>query len=78
MKKIAGAAAMTAVSILISSLAALGQDLTQATANPRHSWATVVVSHPRPKHGTYYKGVFPTVATSSHDISLGKGGPVLR
>ncbi|OHV77810.1 hypothetical protein [Ensifer sp. LCM 4579] len=75
MKKIAGAAAMTAVSILISSPAALGHDLAQATANPRHSWAKVVVNHPRPKHGAYYEGVFPTAEAGSHESSLGKGDP---
>ncbi len=66
MKKIAGAAAITAVSILISSSVSLGHDLAQSTAGARHPWAKVVVNHPPPKHGAYYKGVSPTAAVNSN------------
>ncbi|MCA1407795.1 hypothetical protein I6F19_24735 [Ensifer sp. BRP08] len=59
MKKVACAAAITAVSILISSSASLAYDGARLTANARRPWAKVVVNHPRPKHGAYYKGVFP-------------------
>ncbi|XEN33900.1 hypothetical protein M728_004561 (plasmid) [Ensifer sp. WSM1721] len=60
MKKIAVAAAITVVSSLNNSSFALGQDLGQSTASPRHPWAKVVVNHPLPKHGAYYKGVSRT------------------
>lgn len=59
MKNIARAAAITAVSILISSSVSLGQDLAQTTAKARRPWAKVIVNHPTPRHGAYYKGVFP-------------------
>jgi hypothetical protein len=60
MKKITVAAAITVVSSLINSSFSLGQDLGQSTAGPRHPWAKVVVNHPLPKHGAYYKGVSRT------------------
>ncbi|KSV86941.1 hypothetical protein N181_20145 [Sinorhizobium fredii USDA 205] len=61
MKKIAVAAAITVVTSLINSTFALGQDLGQSTASStQHPWAKVVVNHPLPKHGAYYKGVSRT------------------
>ncbi|TCU18682.1 hypothetical protein EV130_11419 [Rhizobium azibense] len=59
MKKIASAAATTAMSILISSSVALGHDPARSTGSSRHPWAKVVVNHPTPKLGAYYKGVSP-------------------
>ena len=60
MKKMTVAVAITVVSSLINSSFVLGQDLGQSTASPRHPWAKVVVNHPLPKHGAYYKGVSRT------------------
>ncbi|MGF6178776.1 hypothetical protein ABIE33_007096 [Ensifer sp. 4252] len=60
MKPIAGAAAIAAVSILISSSVALGDDRALSMGKARPSWAKVVVNQPTPKRGAYYKGISRT------------------
>ncbi|WP_077966658.1 hypothetical protein [Ensifer adhaerens] len=57
MKNVAGTAAIAAVSILIASSAAFGDDRAPSKAKVRSSGAKVVVNQPPPKAGAYYKGV---------------------
>lgn len=60
MKNMTRTAAIAAVSILIASSAALGDDRVSSKGKPRPSWAKLVVNHPAPKRGAYYKGVART------------------
>lgn len=59
MKNMTRTAAIAAVSILIASSVALGDDRVSSKGKPR-SWAKVVVNHPAPKRGAYYEGVART------------------
>ncbi|WP_210179055.1 hypothetical protein, partial [Sinorhizobium sp. Sb3] len=60
MKSMARTGAIAAVSILIASSAALGDDRASSKVKARPSWAKVVVNQPSPKRGAYYKGVSRT------------------
>ncbi|HEV7307216.1 hypothetical protein [Ensifer sp.] len=56
----AGTAVIAALSILIASSAALGDDRGAAKAKVRPSGAKVVANQMPPKAGAYYKGVSRT------------------
>lgn len=81
MKNMAGPAAIAAVSILVCSSVALGDDRAPATGKARPSWAKVVVNHPTPKRGAYYKGISSTAFAASNGSRSDEGGgtrPTLR
>ncbi len=60
MKDIARTVAIAAISILIASSAAFGDDRASPKTKVRSSGAKVVVNQPPPKAGAYYKGVSRT------------------